>query len=123
LEEDVHEQDANTSRLLGSTYTFNRIGSFVDWQHVLKRLGDVEAATQVEEIRLAAAEATTEAESWNVTMDSVKRKRKKKMNKHIFKKRRKVRRLFPFLLVFSQLTNVTPFNRRNARYAVDLASR
>lgn len=113
LDEELTEQDANASRLLGRTYTVNRVGSFVDWQQLLKRFGDAEATAQIEGIEAAATEATVAAESWNVAMDSVKRKRKRKMNKHIYKKRRKVRQISFFCVIWSKL--FSPINLQRER--------
>ncbi|PVF94846.1 hypothetical protein CPB86DRAFT_764984 [Serendipita vermifera] len=88
-EEDMPEVDADAARLLGRSYVVNTLGSFVDWQNVLKTLGDSQARQEVDGIKAVAETSAEKAEDSGVVMDSVKRKRKKKMNKHIYKKRRK----------------------------------
>lgn len=89
-DEDVTEGDADAARLLARSYVLSRIGSVVDWQTTLGRLGDHAAKEDLAEIKAAGdhSEAVAAAEE-QVRMDSVKRKRKRKMNKHIYKKRRK----------------------------------
>jgi len=82
-EEDIPEADADAARLLGRSYVVNRIGSFVDWQSVLRTLGDSQARTEIDAIRAAADETVINMSDSEVRMDSVKRKRRKKMNKHM----------------------------------------
>lgn len=83
-DEDVTEGDADAARLLARSYVLSRIGSVVDWQTTLGRLGDHAAKEDLAEIKAAGdhSEAVAAAEE-QVRMDSVKRKRKRKMNKHM----------------------------------------
>lgn len=83
IEDDNPEADADAARLLGRSYVLSRIGSVVDWQATLGRLGDFTAKEEVEGIKAAGVQSSLEAEANQVRMDSVKRKRKKKMNKHM----------------------------------------
>ncbi|KIM26736.1 hypothetical protein M408DRAFT_330482 [Serendipita vermifera MAFF 305830] len=88
-EDGIPEADADAARLLGRSYVLSRIGSVVDWQATLGRLGDSAAKQEMEGIKAVGVQAGLQAEADRVRMDSVKRKRKRKMNKHIYKKRRK----------------------------------
>lgn len=84
-EEDIPEADADAARLLGRTYVLNQIGSLMDWQSVLKTLGDKEATVEMENIKTVVDKIAKEAEEADaqIRLDSVKRKRKRKMNKHM----------------------------------------
>jgi hypothetical protein len=82
-EEDMPEVDADAARLLGRSYVVNTLGSFVDWQNVLKTLGDSQARQDVDAIKAVADASLEKTEDSGVVMDSVKRKRRKKMNKHM----------------------------------------
>lgn len=66
------EADVNAARLLARSLVMQRVGSTMDWSEVMGKLG------LEDEMRIG--------------MDSVKRKRKKKMTKHRYKKRRKLQR-------------------------------
>jgi len=67
------EADADTARLLARAMVIQRVQSSKDWGTVLAQLG-------------------LETEGNVIEMDSVKRKRKKKITKHKYKKRRKLQR-------------------------------
>jgi len=67
------EADADTARLLARAMVVQRVQSSRDWAAVLSKLG-------------------LESEDIVVEMDSVKRKRRKKITKHKYKKRRKLQR-------------------------------
>ena len=82
-EEDIPEADADAARLLGRSYVLSRIGGVVDWQTTLGRLGDSAAKEEMAGIKAAGVQCGVEAEASRVRMDSVKRKRKRKMNKHM----------------------------------------
>ncbi|KAF9265551.1 hypothetical protein L218DRAFT_860097 [Marasmius fiardii PR-910] len=73
-----YEADAETARNLTRTMTMTRLGSTVDWEATLQRLG-LELHTESER---ASLRETLEKEYRDVVMDSVKRKRRKKMKKH-----------------------------------------
>jgi hypothetical protein len=83
-DEDVPEADADAARLLGRSYVLSRISSAVDWQATLGRLGDHVAKEELAGIKAAGEYCEAEAAAAEqVHMDSVKRKRKRKMNKHM----------------------------------------
>jgi hypothetical protein len=83
-DEDVPEADADAARLLGRSYVLSRISSAVDWQATLGRLGDHVAKEELAGIKAAGEHCEAEAAAAKqVHMDSVKRKRKRKMNKHM----------------------------------------
>lgn len=82
-EDDIPEADADAARLLGRTYVVNQIGSFVDWQNVLNTLGDSQAKKEIDGIKATVNDMVASADEAEVGMDSVKRKRKRKMNKHM----------------------------------------
>jgi hypothetical protein len=70
--------DAEAARRLHHLMTMSRVGAAVDWEETLKTLG-IDVSKDVERVKLQ--------EQWNrewdeVMMDSVKRKRKRKMKKH-----------------------------------------
>lgn len=67
------EADADTARLLARAMVVQRVQSSREWATVLSNLG-------------------LENEEMIVEMDSVKRKRRKKITKHKYKKRRKLQR-------------------------------
>ncbi|KAG8905204.1 hypothetical protein FRB99_000473 [Tulasnella sp. 403] len=69
---DDPEADVNAARLLARSLVMHRVGNTVDWSEIMTKLG-VKDEVYIE-------------------LDSVKRKRKKKMNKHRYKKRRKLQR-------------------------------
>jgi len=76
------EADAETARQLTRALTMSQAGSMADWENTLRRLGWDDGRAEVK---------AQMAEEWNeVVMDSVKRKRRKKMKKHKLKKRRRV---------------------------------
>jgi len=64
------EADVNTARMLARSLVMQRVSSTMDWSEVMAKLG------LQDDVR--------------IEMDSVKRKRRKKMTKHRYKKRRKV---------------------------------
>lgn len=64
------EADSDAARQLSRSLVMSRVGNTVDWEHALARLG------------LGEAKLLDMPTSSNVTMDSVKRKRRKKMKKH-----------------------------------------
>jgi len=66
------EADVNAARLLARSLVMQRVGSTMEWSEIMVKLG-----AQDEMV---------------IEMDSVKRKRRKKMNKHRYKKRRKLQR-------------------------------
>ncbi|KAG9010119.1 hypothetical protein FRB94_004373 [Tulasnella sp. JGI-2019a] len=66
------ENDVNAARLLARSLVMQRVSSTMDWSDVMVKLGLPDDA--------------------RVELDSVKRKRKKKMTKHRYKKRRKLQR-------------------------------
>ncbi|KAG9123775.1 hypothetical protein FRC07_014004 [Ceratobasidium sp. 392] len=76
------DADADAARALSHALVMSRVRGAVDWKAALERLG-VEASS--------AADAREEADL-AVLMDSVKRKRRKKITKHKYKKRRKLQR-------------------------------
>lgn len=83
-EDDVPEADADAARLLGRSYVLSRISSAVDWQATLGRLGDHVAKEELAGIKAAGKHSEAQAAAAEeMHMDSVKRKRKRKMNKHM----------------------------------------
>lgn len=79
------DADADVARVLARALVVQRIESSQKWGSVMKQLG-----LKAEELKIPVAlEGTEDAV---VSLDSVKRKRRKKMNKHKFKKRRKLQR-------------------------------
>lgn len=98
------EADADAARLLARALVINRVGGTIRWDETMRRLGwkgadSKEVLTMsVEMVGGTSSGADMEGENV-VDMDSVKRKRRKKMKKHKLKKRRKVCPLF-FLAVF-----------------------
>ncbi|KAG8732710.1 hypothetical protein FRC12_019165 [Ceratobasidium sp. 428] len=80
------DADADAARALSHALVMSRVRGAVDWKAALGRLG-VEASSAadvLEEARVGSDLA--------VLMDSVKRKRRKKITKHKYKKRRKLQR-------------------------------
>jgi len=69
---DDPEADVNAARLLARSLVMQRVGATLEWSEVMAKLGAKDEII--------------------VEMDSVKRKRRKKMNKHRYKKRRKLQR-------------------------------
>jgi ribosomal protein L21 len=76
------DADADAARLLSRSLVMQNITSRMEWDTVLSRLG-FKGDTDIESLKVAMA---------NVQMDSVKRKRRKKITKHKYKKRRKLQR-------------------------------
>lgn len=64
------EADSDAARQLSRSLVMNKVGNLVDWEHTLSRLG------------LAEAKELDAPIFAGVSMDSVKRKRRKKMKKH-----------------------------------------
>ncbi|QRV85833.1 hypothetical protein RhiJN_13851 [Ceratobasidium sp. AG-Ba] len=83
------DADADAARALSHALVMSRVRGAVDWKVVLEKLGtDVSSAADVsEEARVGGDLA--------VLLDSVKRKRRKKITKHKYKKRRKVQFIWP----------------------------
>lgn len=79
------EEDADAARQLSRALVVNRVAPSISWEDTLQRLGLNVRVGRAEEVSLAEAE-------FNVYMDSVKRKRRKKMKKHKLKKRRRLNR-------------------------------
>ncbi|KDQ60921.1 hypothetical protein JAAARDRAFT_31918 [Jaapia argillacea MUCL 33604] len=77
------EADADAARQLARALVMNRVGSTVSWESTLQRLGMDVAQGRTTPVDLSPLQ---------VYMDSVKRKRRKKMNKHKLKKRRRLQR-------------------------------
>jgi len=75
------EADADVARMLARSLVVQRIQANRDWGRVLTRLGLEHGMDEEEAVREAV-----------FNLDSVKRKRRKKMNKHKYQKRRKVQR-------------------------------
>lgn len=69
------EADADTARQLSRTLVINRVGSAVDWEKTLQRLG-------WESDPSVYLDISNEFVSSSIAMDSTKRKRRKKMKKH-----------------------------------------
>ena len=69
------ESDADASRQLTRTIVLNRVASTIAWEDTLQRLGLDVSEGRAEELTAAKAE-------FDMHMDSVKRKRKRKMKKH-----------------------------------------
>jgi len=76
------DADADAARQLARALAVNRLGGWIDWEEVLAKLGDSESKRA----------AQMPISSFGVNMDSTKRKRRKKMSKHKFKKRRRLQR-------------------------------
>ncbi|KAF8519484.1 hypothetical protein BU17DRAFT_89875 [Hysterangium stoloniferum] len=76
------DADADAARQLARALAVNRLGGWIDWEEVLAKLGDSDSK-HAAQIPLS---------SFGVNMDSTKRKRRKKMSKHKFKKRRRLQR-------------------------------
>jgi len=74
LSNDDPDADVNAARLLARSLVMQKVGSTMEWSEVMARLGAKESDEMV------------------ISLDSVKRKRRKKMNKHRYKKRRKLQR-------------------------------
>ncbi|KIO26238.1 hypothetical protein M407DRAFT_243799 [Tulasnella calospora MUT 4182] len=66
------EADVNAARLLARSLVMQKVGPTLEWAEVMAKLGAKEELV--------------------IEMDSVKRKRRKKMNKHRYQKRRKLQR-------------------------------
>lgn len=64
------EADSDAARQLSRSLVMSKVGNLVDWEHALARLG------------LSDAKTLDEPAPVGVSMDSVKRKRRKKMKKH-----------------------------------------
>ncbi|PCH37872.1 hypothetical protein WOLCODRAFT_161115 [Wolfiporia cocos MD-104 SS10] len=79
------EEDADAARQLARALVVNRLGASIAWEDTLQKLGLDVTESRAEEVRAAETE-------FEVYMDSVKRKRRKKMKKHKLKKRRKLQR-------------------------------
>lgn len=73
-EEAVVDADADAARQLSRALAINHLGSAIDWEETLMRLGDPEALRAQEQQRF-------ENDSF-IELDSTKRKRRKKMTKH-----------------------------------------
>ncbi|CAL1705142.1 unnamed protein product [Somion occarium] len=69
------ESDADAARQLARALVVNRVGASLAWEDTLRRLGLDPAEGRVEEVKMAEAE-------YEMFMDSVKRKRRKKMKTH-----------------------------------------
>ncbi|EJU05541.1 hypothetical protein DACRYDRAFT_19988 [Dacryopinax primogenitus] len=77
-EEVDKEAEADAARLLARALVMSKLGAEKDWDDVIAKLeGRLEEENAYENV---------------VSMDSVKRKRRKKMTKHKFKKRRRAQR-------------------------------
>ncbi len=75
---DAIDADAETARQLNRALTMSRTGSTAAWEATLRRLG-LDVSQQPDRIGLLEQFK----QDWsNVIMDSVKRKKKKKMKKH-----------------------------------------
>ena len=78
------DADANAARLLGRSYVLSQLGNAVDWQTTLGQLGDQVAKEEIAGIRAVGEQCEVAAvAAEHVRMDSVKRKRRRKMNKHM----------------------------------------
>lgn len=69
------EADADTARQLARALVVNRVGASLSWEDTLRRLGLDDTASKAEEVSVAQA-------VYDAYMDSVKRKRRRKMKKH-----------------------------------------
>jgi hypothetical protein len=76
------DADADAARLLSRSLVMQNITSRMEWDTALSRLG-FKSDTDMESLKAAMA---------SIQMDSVKRKRRKKITKHKYKKRRKLQR-------------------------------
>ncbi|GJJ12618.1 hypothetical protein Clacol_006861 [Clathrus columnatus] len=93
LDEYNTDADADTARQLARALAINRLGGAVNWDEALARLGDIESIIAQE--RLGERVNMTPLTEWTeeeMSLDSTKRKRRKKMTKHKFKKRRRLQR-------------------------------
>lgn len=77
MAETPSEADAETARQISRALAINRIGSVVDWENTLRRLG---YNVDLEPGRMSVKEQL--ASESEVALDSTKRKRRKKMKKH-----------------------------------------
>ncbi|KAF8586533.1 hypothetical protein K439DRAFT_943756 [Ramaria rubella] len=66
------DADADAARQLARALAMNHVGGWIDWKETLARLGDTGALEALQ----------TSVPFGGVNMDSVKRKRRKKMSKH-----------------------------------------
>ena len=69
------ESDADAARQLARALVVNKVGSAMQWEEALRKLGLDETTRRAEEVSLAEAE-------FDMYMDSTKRKRRRKMKKH-----------------------------------------
>lgn len=72
------DEDVETARQLHYVITKNRVGAVAEWETVLKKMG-LDMSQDAERVQLREQ---MDKEWEEVLMDSVKRKRKKKMKKH-----------------------------------------
>lgn len=70
--------DAEAARQLHHSMTMSRVGAAIEWEETLKALG-IDVSKDVERVHL---QEQWDREWKEVMMDSVKRKRKRKMKKH-----------------------------------------
>jgi len=75
------EREAEAARVLTRSLFVHRVGGAMAWAEQLKSWGDAQSNQVVRAV-----------DELMVRMDSTRRKRRKKMNKHKFKKRRKSQR-------------------------------
>lgn len=80
------DADADAARALSHALVMSRVQGAVDWKAALQKLGvEANSAADVEEEARVGGDLA-------VLLDSVKRKRRKKITKHKYKKRRKLQR-------------------------------
>ncbi|KAG9102590.1 hypothetical protein FRC06_001709 [Ceratobasidium sp. 370] len=79
------DADADAARALSHALVMSRVRGAVDWKAALEKLGVGASAAEVQEEARVGGDLA-------VLMDSVKRKRRKKITKHKYKKRRKLQR-------------------------------
>lgn len=83
MEESGADADADAARQLARALAINRLGGAVNWDDTLARLGDMESILAQqrlgERVSLPSVAGCVEEE---MTLDSTKRKRRKKMSKH-----------------------------------------
>jgi len=85
--ESSQDADADAARQLVHSMVMNRVGGQVEWERTLQHLG------LHDEPRRDRMEAALQGlEGVMVEMDSTRRKKRKKMNKHRYKKRRRATR-------------------------------
>jgi hypothetical protein len=72
------DEDAETARQLHYAITMHRVASVASWEETLKNIG-LDVSQDAERVQLREQ---MDKEWEEVMMDSVKRKRKKKMKKH-----------------------------------------